>query len=310
MTTPILRIGTRGSPMALAQANQVRNLLAARYEELTQPGALETVVVKTTGDMILDRTLADIGGKELFTKEIEEALYRNEIDLAMHSLKDMPTFLPPNLMIACVLERDDPRDAWLSPSGQSLADLAPGAIVGTASLRRQSQILHVRPDLRVEPIRGNAGTRMTKLSEGNYSATLLAISGLRRLNLEKVVTQILDYDDFLPAVAQGAIAVECREADEKTRAYLAPLNHAESQQRVDMERAFLAVVNGSCRTPIAGLAEIIGDDEMWFRGLVARPDGTEIWRVERRCTIHEALGVGKDAGEELKAQIDLDVLQL
>jgi hydroxymethylbilane synthase len=289
--------------MALAQTNRVCDLLARHHSNLGASGAIETVVIRTTGDAVQDRTLADIGGKQLFTKEVEEALIAGTVDLAVHSLKDVPTWLPDGLTIGCVLERDDPRDAWLCPSGASLDGLPAKALVGTASLRRQAQILHRRPDLEVAPIRGNAGTRMRKLSEGRFDATLLALSGLQRLAQLDMVTEVLTYDEMLPAVAQGAIGVECRMGDDAVLRLLEPLNHEPSNLCTRAERALLAKLDGSCRTPIAGLAEETGNGTVRLRGLVAAPDGTRLWRAEREGLISDAERIGDDAGAELLAGI-------
>ncbi|MTJ81993.1 MAG: hydroxymethylbilane synthase [Telmatospirillum sp.] len=296
-TSP-LRIGTRGSPLALAQAHEVRARLAAAHPDLAIPGAIEIVVIKTTGDMVLDRTLASIGGKGLFTKEIDEAQLESRIDIAVHSMKDVPTVLPPGLDLPCVLEREDTRDAFLCLRAARLADLPAGAVVGTASLRRGAQILYRRPDLRVEPLRGNVQTRLRKLEEGVVDATLLAMAGLRRLGLADRATSALETAEMLPAVAQGAIGVTCRSGDEAAHRRLAPLNHAPSHLRVRAERAFLAVLDGSCRTPIGGLAEI-GGNTMTFRGLVIRPDGSEAHalRLSGPAAAPEALG--RAAGEDL-----------
>jgi len=289
-----LRIGTRRSPLALAQAHEVRDLLLA-----AGGAGIEIVEIKTTGDKILDRPLADIGGKGLFTKEIDEALVDGRVDLAVHSTKDLETWLAPGLVLAAVLEREDPRDAFISKTAHSLDALPRGAVVGTASLRRQAQILNHRPDLRVQPLRGNVQTRMRKLGAGEVDATLLALAGLRRLGMADVATEILEPERLLPAVGQGAIGITCRDADAPTLAVLATLNHAESMVRVKAERAMLAALDGSCRTPIAGLAEITGDG-LRLRGLVARPDGSEIVATARSGAPADAEAMGRDAGEELK----------
>jgi hydroxymethylbilane synthase len=301
MTQPKpLRIGTRGSPMALVQAETVRDRLAAAHPELAVPGALEIVVIRTTGDKIQDRTLAAIGGKGLFTKEIEEGLLDHSIDLAVHSMKDVATWLPAGLEIVCLLKRDDPRDAFLSPRAKTLAELPKGAVVGTASLRRQAQILKYRPDLRVQPIRGNAGTRMRKLAAGECDATLLALSGLQRLKQTDVVASILSVEEMLPAVAQGAIGVECRAADKRTHDLLAPLNDADTAICIAAERALLAALDGSCKTPIAALAELDGG-AVSLRALVIRPDGSESHWATRRGVAADAAALGTDAGSELRA---------
>lgn len=299
MTAPLLRIGTRGSPMALAQTHLVRDRLAAAHPELAAPGAMEIVVVRTTGDAVQDRTLAAIGGKGLFTKEIEEGLLDRSLDLAVHSMKDVQTWLPDGLAIPCILARDDPRDAFLSPSAASLEALPSGAVVGTASLRRQAQILAHRPDLRVVPFRGNANTRMRKLEAGEVDATLLALCGLQRLGLAHVARCVLSTEAMLPAVAQGALGVECRADDARAHGLLAPLGDKASALRVAAERALLRVLDGSCRTPIAALAEIVGT-ELSLTGLVIKPDGSERHAVTRRGPVADAERIGEDAGTELK----------
>lgn len=297
-----LRIGTRGSPLALAQAHETRARLAAAHPELSAEGAVEIVVIKTTGDRILDRTLSEAGGKGLFTKEIEEALAAGGIDLAVHSMKDVPTWLPDGLEIPTLLPREDTRDAFLSPRARTLDDLPEGAVVGTASLRRQAQVLARRPDLRVIPFRGNVQTRLRKLAEGEADATLLALAGLRRLGLEDRAASVLEPEAMLPAVAQGAIGIEIRASDERTRALLGPLGCAETTARVTAERALLAVLDGSCRTPIAALARLEGG-VLRLDGLVASPDGARVFRVERTGAVADAAEIGADAGRELKGRL-------
>ena len=296
--TTHLRIGTRGSPLALAQAHEVRDRLMAAHPELARPGAIEIVVIKTTGDLVLDRTLAAIGGKGLFTKEIDEAQAQGRIDIAVHSMKDVPTVLPDGIVLPCILEREDTRDAFLSLKAKCLADLPAGAVVGTASLRRGAQILYRRPDLKIEPLRGNVQTRMRKLEEGVVDATLLAMAGLRRLGLADRVSSPLEAEDMLPAVAQGAIGVTCRADDDAAHRWLAPLDHADSHLRVVTERAFLTVLDGSCRTPIGGLAEVSGE-RLVFRGLVIRPDGGQAHEISRTGAVSDGVALGRAAGEEL-----------
>lgn len=296
-TTP-LRIGTRGSPLALAQAHEVQARLVAAHPDLARPGAIDIVVIKTTGDMVLDRTLAAIGGKGLFTKEIDEAQLEGRIDIAVHSMKDVPTVLPDGLVLPCILEREDTRDAFLSLKANRLADLPAGAVIGTASLRRGAQILYRHPHLKVEPLRGNVQTRMRKLEEGVVDATLLAMAGLRRLNLADRISSALETEDMLPAVAQGAIGITCRADDRTALSRLAPLDHADSHIRVLAERAFLAVLDGSCRTPIGGLAELSGG-HLTFRGLVIRPDGSQAHEIRLEGRRAEAEAMGRAAGEDL-----------
>ena len=299
--TAPLRIGTRGSPLALAQAELTKAALLAAHADLKAEG-IEIVPIRTTGDRVQDRTLSEIGGKGLFTKEIEEALFDGRIDLAVHSMKDMPTFLPPGLTIAAMLEREDPRDVLISPVADSIESLPRGAIVGTASLRRQAQVLALRPDLKVQPLRGNVGTRLDKLARGEAAATLLALAGLKRLGRVEAATAILSTDQFLPAVAQGAIGVEIRAGDARITTLVAPIDHAPTTIAVTAERAMLAVLDGSCRTPIAAHAEILGT-ALRLRGLVALPDGTESHRAEDtgNATLEGAAALGRAVGEKLKA---------
>ncbi|WP_449221756.1 hydroxymethylbilane synthase [Tistrella mobilis] len=273
VTHPLLRIGTRGSPLALAQANEVRGRLAALDPALAAAGAVEIVIIRTTGDQVQDRTLVELGGKGLFTKEIEEALITGAIDLAVHSMKDMPTELPEGLAITALLPREDPRDAFLSLKARSLDDLPAGAVIGTASLRRQAQLLAARPDLTVVPLRGNVQTRLSRLREGRIDATLLAMAGLNRLQLTEVDRSPIDPAVMLPAVAQGAIGVETRSGDDRTNAWVGALDDGETALAVIAERALLAVLDGSCRTPIAALARRDPAGRLALTGRVASPDG-------------------------------------
>jgi len=299
-TSPLLRLGTRGSDLALAQAHEVRRRLAEVHADLQDEAAVEIVVIKTTGDKVQDRTLAEIGGKGLFTKEIEEALIEGRIDAAVHSMKDVPTWLPEGLVIDAILPREDPRDAFFSRGGESLAELPAGAVVGTASLRRQAQVLLRRPDLSVVPLRGNVPTRLRKLAEGQVDATLLAAAGLKRLGLADRITGLLTPEEMLPAVAQGAIGLEVRCDDSFTRDRFAALNDAPSAQRVTAERACLEVLDGSCRTPIAALAELAGD-ELQLRGLVVMPDGSQAQSAEARGAAADAEAIGHEVGGQLRA---------
>ena len=293
-----LRIGTRGSPLALAQANLVRDRLVSAHDALDD-GDAEICVIKTTGDRVLDRPLAELGGKGLFTKEIEEALLAGSIDLAVHSMKDMPTVLPDGLAIPCILEREDPRDAFISAKAAALWDLAEGSVVGTASLRRQAQILHRRPDLKVVSIRGNVETRLRKAEAGEVDATLLALAGLKRLGLGDAATAVIDVEDMLPAVAQGAIGIECRAGDASILEFLEALNHPETQTCVGAERAMLAVLDGSCRTPIAGLARFDGAGHITLRAMVLTPDGKTVHETRHQAAAKDAPRLGRDVGEEL-----------
>ncbi|PWA46640.1 hydroxymethylbilane synthase [Artemisia annua] len=298
----LLRIGTRGSPLALAQAYQTRDKLMETSSELAEEGAIEIIIIKTTGDKILTQPLADIGGKGLFTKEIDEALLNSDIDIAVHSMKDVPTYLPDKTILPCNLPREDVRDAFICLSASSIADLPAGSVVGTASLRRKSQLLHRHPHLIVQDnFRGNVQTRLKKLKEGNVNATLLALAGLKRLSMTEHVTAILSIDDMLPAVAQGAIGIACRSDDDRMADYIAKLNHEETRLAVACERAFLLTLDGSCRTPIAGYASRDEDGNCLFRGLVASPDGTKVLETSRKglYTYDDMILMGKDAGEEL-----------
>jgi hydroxymethylbilane synthase len=298
-----LRIGTRGSPLALAQAAMVRARLAAA--SAVPEAAIELAIIRTTGDVIQDRTLAQAGGKGLFTKEIEEALRAGAIDLAVHSAKDMPTVLPDGLMIAAMLPREDPRDVFISRIARTLGELPAGAVVGTASLRRQAMVKRLRPDLDVVPIRGNVETRLRKLDQGNVAATLLALAGLKRLKLADAASSILPVEDFLPAVGQGIVAIETRADDAPTRALLDRINDPESAVALAAERAFLAVLDGSCRTPIAGHASIAGEG-LRFRGLIVKPDGSQAFEAAREGNIRDAAALGRDAGIELKRRAGAD----
>jgi hydroxymethylbilane synthase len=292
-----VRIGTRGSPLALAQANMVRAQLAAAHGLPAE--AIELKIIRTTGDAIQDRPLAEVGGKGLFTKEIEEALIAGQIDLAVHSAKDLPTMLPPGLAIVAVLAREDPRDVLICRKAPTLRALAAGATVGTASLRRQALVKRLRPDLNVTSFRGNVETRLRKLDEGVVDATLLALAGLRRLGLEQAATAILDTDEFLPAVGQGIVALEARADDARTRALLDRINVPDDATALAAERAFLTVLDGSCRTPIAGHARIAGR-RLHFRGLIAKPDGSAVFETAREGDAAQAAALGHDAGRELK----------
>jgi hydroxymethylbilane synthase len=298
-TAPFLRIGTRGSPLALWQAHEVRARLAAAHG--VAPEVIAITVIKTSGDMIQDRPLSEVGGKGLFTKEIEQALLDGSVDLAVHSSKDMPTVLPDGLMLAACLPREDVRDAFISRKAATLAGLAPGAVVGTASLRRQAMVKRLRPDLTVVPFRGNVETRLKKLDDGVVDATLLALAGLNRLGRAAAATSILDVDSFLPAVGQGAIGIEARADDRRTRDLLAAIDHPDTLTAISAERAFLAVLDGSCRTPIAGHARIAGG-RVTFRGLILRPDGSEALEAGRSGPIADATFLGADAGHELKGR--------
>ena len=296
-STAPLRIGTRGSPLALVQARAVRARLSAALG--VPEDDIELVIIRTTGDAIQDRPLAEVGGKGLFTKEIEEALLGGRIDLAVHSAKDMPTFSQPGLMLAACLEREDPRDVFISLKARSLAELPNGATLGTASLRRQAIAKRMRGDLRVMPLRGHVETRLRKLEAGEVDATILALAGMNRLGLTQHATKIMSTDEFLPAVGQGAIGIEARENDARTREALARINHANTFTALSAERAFLAVLDGSCKTPISGHATLSGD-AIAFRGLIARPDGTAAHDIAANGHRADAIRICSEAGRELK----------
>ena len=298
-STALLRIGTRGSPLALVQARTVRARLAAALG--ADEEAIELVIIRTSGDAIQDRPLAEVGGKGLFTKEIEEALLDKRIDLAVHSSKDMPTFSQPGLMLAACLEREDPRDVFISRKAASLAELPRGATLGTASLRRQAIAKRARPDLRVTPLRGNVETRLRKLDDGEVDATILALAGMKRLGLVEHATKIMSADEFLPAVGQGAIGIEARVDDTRTRDLLARIDHADTSTALACERAFLAVLDGSCKTPIGGHATVQGDS-VQFRGLIARPDGAAAHDIAGAGHRKDAVNIGAEAGRDLKAR--------
>jgi len=300
LQTSFIKIGTRGSLLALAQAHEVRDRLVASHDIPVEE--IEIIVIKTTGDKIQDRPLSEIGGKGLFTKEIEEALFTGEIDIAVHSMKDMPTVLPPGMEIAALLPREDARDAFLSPKAKDLMSLGQGAIIGSSSLRRAAQIKRLRPDIEVVTFRGNVQTRLKKLESGIVDATLLAYAGLKRLGLEHVVTNLIDTDDMLPAVAQGAIGIEIKSDDNKARHAIAPLNDEKTEVCVAAERAFLRVLDGSCQTPIAGYAQINQTGSIIFRGMILKPDGSQSFSTERKGASGDAADMGYDAGMELKKQ--------
>ncbi|MPY72953.1 MAG: hydroxymethylbilane synthase [Alphaproteobacteria bacterium] len=293
-----LRIGTRGSPLALIQAEAVAAALMRAHAGLEA----DYHVVRTSGDRIQDRPLAEVGGKGLFTKEIEQALLDGAIDLAVHSMKDVETFLPDALCIAAMLPREDPRDVLLSQGARRLDDLPQGARIGTSSIRRQAQLLHRRPDFRIVPFRGNVETRLRKLEDGEAEATLLAAAGLKRLGRLDAATEILDPGAMLPAAGQGAIGIETRSADAATRTLLEAIDHPETAIRVAAERAMLAVLDGSCRTPIGALAELDrAGGTLTLQGLVARPDGSALHRREGCAAAADALAMAVGLGAELRS---------
>jgi len=304
--TATLRIGSRGSPLALVQAREVKSRLAAAAG--LDPERIEIKVIRTTGDLVQDRPLADAGGKGLFAKEIEEALLAGVIDLAVHSSKDLPTVLPTGLALAGFLPREDARDAFISRKAKVLRDLPLGSTVGTASPRRQAFVKQLRPDITVVTLRGNVETRLRKLDAGEVDATLLAVAGLKRLGLLAAATAILELDEFLPAVAQGAIGIETRADDTATRALVATIDDRDTATAIAAERAFLAVLDGSCRTPIGGHAVIRGGT-IRFRGMIVKPDGSESYEAVREGGREQAVELGADAGRELRDRAGADFFQ-
>jgi hydroxymethylbilane synthase len=301
--TAILRIGSRGSPLALAQAREVKSRLVAAVG--LDAERIEIKPIRTTGDVIQDRPLAEAGGKGLFTKEIEDALISGAVDLAVHSAKDMPTVLPAGLILAGFLPREDARDAFICRKAKTLRELPPGAVVGTASLRRQAMVKRLRPDLTVVTLRGNVETRLRKLDAGAVDATILALAGLKRLGLLSAATAILEAAEFLPAVGQGAIGIETRADDAATRALVATIDDPDTATALAAERAFLAVLDGSCRTPIGGHATLSGG-VVRFRGIVVTPDGREAFEVAREGRRADAAALGADAGRELRDRAGAD----
>lgn len=300
-----IKIGTRGSLLALAQAHETKNRLIEAG--VAEESAVEIIVIKTTGDRITDRALSEAGGKGLFTKELEEALYDKTIDLAVHSAKDMPTVLPDGLVISTFLPREDIRDAFISRTYGSLAEMPEGALVGSASLRRQAQLRRLRPDLRVDILRGNVQTRLAKLDAGVCDATLLAMAGLNRLGAQKEVREILPLDDFLPAAGQGAVCIEIREDDLAIREKLSAIHDPATETALLCERAYLRVMDGSCRTPIAGHAHLEGD-QIHFRGEVLSPDGTQDFSVEMSGPASNAAALGEAAGQKIIAEAGAELL--
>ena len=296
-----LRIGTRGSPLALAQAYETRKRLQENFPELREEGAIEICVLKTQGDMILDKSLMELGGKGLFTKELDTALLGNEVDICVHSMKDVPTWLPDGTVLPCNLPREDTNDAFIYKDGsvKRIEDLPDHSVIGTASLRRQAQLMAKNPTLKCVNFRGNVQTRLRKLDDGIVDATLLAIAGLKRMNMDGCATSVLEWDEMLPAVAQGAIGIQCRDDDERSLKYIAALNHAETKACVDCERAFLEALDGNCKTPIAGQAKIV-DGKIHFRGLIAMPDGSLKYETRAEGEVADAKKIGLQAGQELK----------
>ena len=285
------------------QAHEVRRCLGVAFG--LPDAAFEIVVIKVMGDQILDKALKDIGGKGLFTREIEEALLAGGIDIAVHSMKDMPTVQPEGLVLDCYLPREDVRDAFVSPGVPSLAALPQGAVVGSSSLRRRAQLAWRRPDLKLVEFRGNVQTRMRKLEEGVAHATFLAMAGLTRLGMTDVVRAAIDPEEMLPAVAQGAIGIERRVADARVAGMLAAIHHRETGLRLAAERGFLARLDGSCETPIAGLAMVSGTD-LWLRGEILRPDGSASVTGELRGAVADGADIGRALADELLGRAHAD----
>lgn len=304
MLDKIIRIATRQSPLALWQAQYVQKQLMACHPGLQ----VELVPMVTKGDIILDTPLAKVGGKGLFVKELELAMLDGRADIAVHSMKDVPVEFPEGLGLVTICERDDPRDAFVSNHYASLADLPEGSVVGTSSLRRQCQLREQRPDLVIRDLRGNVGTRLAKLDNGDYDAIILAVAGLNRLNLQNRVRTALTPEECLPAVGQGAVGIECRLDDSETRELLAPLAHRETTLRVLAERAMNTRLEGGCQVPIGSYAEIDGD-QIWLRALVGAPDGSQMVRGERRGNTTDAERMGVDLAEELLAKGAREILQ-
>lgn len=294
-----LRIGTRGSPLALAQAHETRARLMVAHELPSE--AFEIVVIKTTGDRVIDRPLKEIGGKGLFTREIEESLLSGGIDIAVHSMKDMPTLQPAGLLLDCYLPREDVRDAFVSGAVARIADLQAGQVVGTSSLRRRAQLLHRRPDLQVVEFRGNVQTRLRKLADGVADCTFLAMAGLNRLDMRQIARSAIAPDEMLPAVGQGAIGIERRADDDRVAGLLEPIHDRPTAHRLAAERAFLAELDGSCETPIAGLAELDGTT-LRLRGEILRPDGSDALAEDEAAPIEDGAALGRELARRLLAR--------
>lgn len=292
-----IRIGTRGSPLALIQTEEVISAFKRHHPSL--PYSLKIVPIKTTGDVIVDRSLTDIGGKSLFTKEIERALLERSIDIAVHSMKDVTIEVPEGLTFPAMLEREDARDALVTYKKLPLTELPRGSVFGTSSLRRQAYILHAHPHFPVVSLRGNVPTRLKKIETGEISAALFAVAGLKRLGLLHEATQILSLEDCLPAVAQGAIGIQCREDDALIQELLSPLNHLPTSQAVMTERAFLKALQGSCRTPIAGYAHI-KNNALIFQGMISDSDGQNMHFISHQGAPFENQRIGEEAAHKLR----------
>ena len=293
-----VRIGTRGSPLALKQAETVKAALAAAHPSLADQ--LDIVTIRTSGDRIQDRALADAGGKGLFTKEIERALAAGEVDMAVHSLKDVPTFLPQGLTLAAFLPREDVRDMWISTGGQTIAEMPSGFSLGTASVRRQAQILSMRPDLKPQLLRGNVETRLAKVTGGEVDATLLACAGLNRLGMSVPQGTMLAPEELLPAAGQGIVGIECREGDDQTIRLLSEINDQAACVSAGAERAFLAELDGSCKSPIAAYAQPVDDTHFALRGEILSADGAQVFRTSREISAQAAAAEARNAAIDLK----------
>ncbi|ENM5735852.1 hydroxymethylbilane synthase [Vibrio mimicus] len=304
MTETPIRIATRQSPLALWQANYVKDALMAAHPGLK----VELVTMVTRGDVILDTPLAKVGGKGLFVKELEVAMLEGRADLAVHSMKDVPVDFPQGLGLVTICEREDPRDAFVSNTYAKIEDLPSGAVVGTCSLRRQCQLKAARPDLVIKELRGNVGTRLSKLDAGEYDAIILAAAGLKRLELESRIRSFIEPEQSLPAVGQGAVGIECRLDDQRVRELLAPLNHTDTADRVRCERAMNLTLQGGCQVPIGSYALLDGD-EIWLRALVGEPDGSQIVRGEIRGPRSEAEQLGITLAEQLLGQGAKEILE-
>ncbi|TCZ54661.1 hydroxymethylbilane synthase [Roseicella aquatilis] len=309
-----LRVGTRGSPLALWQTRHFLSIVTALCPVLRVAQAFEEHVIATSGDRILDRRLADIGGKGLFAKEIHEALLDRRIDFAVHSLKDLETEMPPGIVLACTLKREDARDAIVLGGGTHAPDpaapfdcLPSGALIGTASVRRQSQILHARPDLRCAMIRGNVQTRLSRVRGGEFAASLLALAGLRRLGLEGEAAVVLDPEAMVPAAGQGIVGITVRESDTELHELLSAIEDREAAAVSRAERAFLAALDGSCRTPIGGYARLLPDGQLHLTGLLARPDGSFLLKRATTGPAKEAARLGTELGRSLRADSPADL---
>lgn len=293
-------IGTRASDLAIKQSEEVKKNIIEAFPDNFNFSNIHIVKIETTGDKIQDKSLLEIGGKGLFTKEIEDALFKKEIDIAVHSMKDMPHTLPPGLIISSILNREDPRDAFISRKVTKFLDLPIGSIVGTSSIRRQTQSLNIRPDLKIVPFRGNVNTRISKLSRGDVDATFLAVAGLKRINLEKEISSILEIEEMLPAIAQGAIGIECLKGNENIINITKFINHKKSELCVNIERIFLQELGGSCSSPIAGFAEFTKEEEICFKAMILNPkDPQEAYKITKVTTISESKKAAIEAAKEI-----------